>query len=78
MPEKIKYTDVHDLPLCLKVPDVASIMGIGIITAYQLVKSEGFPNVNIGKRIIIPRDRFLEWLDNQTEQQISVFQKKCS
>jgi hypothetical protein len=28
--------------------------------------SEGFPLIRIGKRMIVPRDKFLEWVDNQT------------
>ena len=47
-----KYTDVNDLPLCLKVADVSKVLGIGITYAYQLVKSKDFPKLTIGKRII--------------------------
>lgn len=67
MKDKLLYTNEKDLPLCLKVSDVAAAMGVGSVTAYQLVKSEGFPRITIGKRIVIPKDAFLNWLHNQTQ-----------
>lgn len=67
MQDKTIYTNEKDLPLCLKVSDVAAVIGIGDIKAYQLVKSEGFPRIQLGKRIVIPKDAFLNWLHNQTQ-----------
>ena len=37
-------------------------MGISLPKAYELVKSEDFPSVRIGTRILIPVDAFREWL----------------
>lgn len=62
-----KYTDVNDLPLCLKVADVSKVLGIGITYAYQLVKSKDFPKLTIGKRIIIPKEAFINWLQEHTQ-----------
>ena len=41
---------------------VAAQMGISLPKAYELVKSEDFPSVRIGTRILIPVDAFREWL----------------
>ena len=41
---------------------VAAQMGISLPKAYELVKSEGFPSIRIGTRILIPVDAFREWL----------------
>lgn len=53
-----------ELPLVLSVLDVAAIMGISKNTAYELVHSQEFPKMLIGKQYRVPRERFLVWLDN--------------
>ncbi|MFA5558822.1 MAG: helix-turn-helix domain-containing protein [Methanofastidiosum sp.] len=59
---------MNELPLTLTVTDIKNILGINRASAYQLVKRKNFPAFNIGKRIIIPRDKFLEWLNEQVEK----------
>lgn len=58
-------TSFDDLPLILNVNDVASILAISRVSAYELVKSNGFPVVRVGRRIKIPKAAFIEWLDKQ-------------
>lgn len=60
---KTKYTDYNDLPLMLSVPDVASVLGISRAGAYELVRSDGFPALRIGSRIVVPKGRFLDWIN---------------
>ena len=63
---KTKYTDYNDLPLMLSVPDVASVLGISRAGAYELVRSDGFPLLRIGSRIVVPKERFIDWLNTNT------------
>lgn len=59
-------TDIKDIskfPLALSVDDVARIMAISRVTAYNLAHSEGFPCKQIGRRMVIPRDAFFFWLN---------------
>ena len=58
-------TTFDDLPLILNVNDVASILAISKVSAYELVKSKGFP---VGRRIKIPKAAFIEWLDDQSKR----------
>ncbi len=58
----------EDLPLSLKVEDVAIILGISRAGAYRLVKSDGFPCIRVYKRLIIPRDKFFSWYDKKTDE----------
>jgi len=45
---------------------VADLLGISRAGAYELVKEKGFPKLNVVHgRIIVPRDRFFEWLDSR-------------
>ena len=55
------------MPVFLTVMDVANLLGISRASAYELVRQENFPKLKIVQgRTIIPRDRLLEWLDEQT------------
>ena len=47
---KTNYTNANDLPLCLKVSDIAAVMSISPVTAYNLVKTEGFPRIKLGNK----------------------------
>ena len=51
------YTSYDDLPLML------SVLGISRAGAYELVHGNGFPALKIGSRIVVPRDKFLAWID---------------
>ena len=52
--------------LTMTVSDVQHAMNIGRNTAYDLVNRADFPKIRMGRKIIIPRDAFLRWLDQQT------------
>ena len=56
-----------DLPLMLSVPEVGEVLGISRAGAYELVRSKGFPKVKIGNRIVVPKDKFIQWIEEQTE-----------
>ena len=47
-----------------KVDDIAQILGIGITSAYILVKEGHFKIVRIGNAIRISKRSFDEWLDS--------------
>ena len=60
------YKSMEDVPMFMTVMDVAALLGISRASAYELVKEKGFPKLNVVHgRIIIPRDRFCEWLDSR-------------
>ena len=61
------YKSKEELPMFLTVMDVANLLGISRASAYELVREDIFPKLKIVQgRTIIPRDRLLEWLDEQT------------
>ena len=62
-----KFGSYQDLPLTLTAPEVSEVLGISRAAAYELVRSKGFPRMRIGTRILVPRDKFLQWIEKQTE-----------
>ena len=65
--KKSMYKTKEEMPLFLTVMDVANLLGISRASAYELVRQENFPKLKIVQgRTISPRDRLLEWLDEQT------------
>ncbi|OQB25794.1 MAG: Helix-turn-helix domain protein [Firmicutes bacterium ADurb.Bin182] len=62
------YTNFDSLPITLSVSDVANVLGISRVGAYNLCHSKGFPSMRIGKRILIPKDRFIQWLEAQSAE----------
>ena len=59
------YNSYDQLPLSLRADDVAAVLGISRANAYTLMRAKGFPTIFIGKRMIVPRDKFIEWMDLQ-------------
>ena len=65
--KETKFKSYDDLPLMLSVPDLTEVLGISRAGAYELVKSEGFPTLHIGNRILIPKDELIAWIKRGTK-----------
>ena len=66
--KKGTFKSYEELPLMLSVSEMAAALGISRAGAYELARSEGFPALRIGTRIVIPKDKLQEWVDKQTEK----------
>ena len=66
--KKETFKSYENLPLMLSVPEMAAVLGISRAGAYELARSEGFPALRIGTRIVIPKDKLQEWVNKQTEK----------
>ena len=51
--------------LALNVDELAAKLDIGINQAYALARSQGFPSVRIGKRLLVPVRDLESWLSEQ-------------
>ena len=58
-------TDPAQLPMALNAKQVAAVLGISRAGAYNLMRSEGFPTLFIGKRMVVPKDRLMDWMNTQ-------------
>lgn len=59
------YTSLDQLPLALSAEDIAQVLGISRANAYTLMHSKNFPTIKIGKRMTVPKDKLIEWIDKQ-------------
>ena len=59
------YKSLNDLPAMLTVAQVASALNISRTSAYELVYCKNFPAMLIGSRILVPKDRLMNWIDNK-------------
>ena len=62
-----KFKNYDALPLTLTAPEVGEVLGISRAATYALVSSKGCPSMRIGTRILVPHDKFIQWIDQQTE-----------
>ena len=55
-----------NLPAVLNDNQLAAALGISRAGAYQLLNTGTFPTLRIGKRLLVPRDRLVEWIEQNT------------
>ncbi len=61
-----------DMTLCYDMKSLHEVLPIGKNNLYALVHSKGFPKITVGKRIIIPKKAFEEWLSESSKEQKTV------
>ena len=62
------YKSYDELPLFFNAELVSKVFGISSTTAYELMHREDFPSMKIGNRLIVPKEKFIEWVNTQTER----------
>lgn len=65
MTETMTYTSLDQLPVAVQAEDIAAVLGISRAGAYTLMRSKGFPTIFIGKRMVVYRDKFIQWMNEQ-------------
>lgn len=57
------YKSYDELPLFLNAETAAKLLGISISSMYELMHEKGFPVLKIGTRLVVPREKFREWVE---------------
>ena len=60
------YTNYDELPLFLNAEMMAKVLGISISSAYELMHETSFPALRVGNRIVVPKEKFCQWVELQT------------
>ena len=63
------FSSYNDLPLVLNATQLADVLSISRANAYNLLHREDFPTLHIGKRMLVPRDKLVRWMDEQARVQ---------
>ncbi len=56
----------EDLPATLSATDISRYLGISKANSYHLLNSKEFPTLKIGKRKLVPKDKFLVWINSNS------------
>lgn len=59
------YKSYDELPLFLNAEIVANLLGISTTAAYELMHEKDFPVLKIGSRMIVPKEKFKEWVEDK-------------
>ncbi len=62
-----KFTSYDELPLMLNAEELMSVLNISRSGAYSLMHRDDFPTLVMNKRMVVPKDKLLEWVNRQTK-----------
>lgn len=62
-----KYGSYDELPLFLNAEMVAKVLGVSTSSGYELMHEPGFPVLRIGNRIVVPKEKFRQWVEKNTK-----------
>lgn len=57
-----------ELPEMLSARDISKHLGISLGSSYNLLKSGDIPVTIVGKRMIVARESYIEWFENNTNR----------
>ncbi|MEG2010246.1 MAG: helix-turn-helix domain-containing protein [Oscillospiraceae bacterium] len=60
------YKSYDELPLFLNAETVAKVLGVSTSTGYELLHEKEFPALKIGSRIVVPKEKFIAWVSQNT------------
>ena len=64
--KKSEYKSYDDLPLFLKSETVAKVLGVLPSSGYELMHEPGFPVLRIGSKMVVPKEQFIQWVNEHT------------
>ena len=61
------YKNYDELPLFLNAKTVAKVLGVSPSSGYELMHESDFPVLKIGSRLVVPKEKFAEWVSQHTQ-----------
>ena len=63
----LKNKRYDELPLFLNAATVAKVLGVSLSSGYELIHEPDFPVLKVGCRMVVPKDKFVEWVSQHTQ-----------
>jgi predicted DNA-binding transcriptional regulator AlpA len=63
----VTATAYSELPMVLNAAELAKTLNISKAGAYNLLNSKGFPTLQIGNRKLVPKEKLIQWIDNNSK-----------
>ena len=60
------YYSFSEVPVVLNANQLAGVLNISRANAYRLMRSESFPTLRIGRRLLVSRDNLLNWMNERS------------
>ena len=64
--KKSVYQSYDELPLFLNAEMVAQVLGVSPSSAYELMHEPDFPVLRVGSRMVVPKEKFIQWVEEHT------------
>ena len=61
------YKSYDELPLFLNAETVAKVLGVSPSSGYELMHEPDFPVLKAGSRMVVPKEKFVEWVSQHTQ-----------
>ena len=61
------YKSYDELPLFPNAAAMARVLGVSPSSGYELMHEPNFPVPKIGCRMVIPKEKFAEWMSKHTQ-----------
>lgn len=61
------YKTYEELPLFLNAELVAKVLGIAPSSSYELMHESDFPVLKVGSRMVVPKEKFIQWVEEHTQ-----------
>ena len=65
------FNTLKQRPEMLSANDLLEIFPISRSGIYDLLREPGFPCIHLGRRIIVPRDAMIDWLENRLQEELN-------
>ena len=60
------YKSYDELPLFLNSELVAKVLGVSPSSGYELMHQPDFPVLRVGSRMVVPKEKFIQWVEEHT------------
>ena len=62
-----QFKDYSEIPLFLNAELVAKVLGVSPSSSYELMHEPDFPVLKVGSRMVVPKEKFIQWVEGHTK-----------